>query len=226
MEVVVSVELVVEERIVLDVVVSVELTVVVMVATWAGEVRGVALANEGEIRRRATRNTSSAPSAIPWSRNCDCLVVFSDVHFFLIRLMIPSATKPKMIPTTIDSHGNPGIPGACNVLLTTEVDTSVLVLVEVAVERVLLVLVVDSVMTLVEMEVTVVVGLVEVLVVVDEPDVMVIVVVPAPVPAPPPPIGGFNGSRWKTPASGFVTPEGPAPTAHPSCVLPGWPYTE
>jgi hypothetical protein len=64
-EVVVSVELVVEERIVLDVVVSVELTVVVMVAIWAGEVRWVGLASEGEIRRRATRNTSSAPSAIP-----------------------------------------------------------------------------------------------------------------------------------------------------------------
>jgi len=153
--------------------------------------------------------------------------VFSDVHF-LIRLMIPSATKPKIIPTRIDSHGNPGIPGACIVLLLTEVDTSVLVLVEVAVDRVLLVLVVDSVMTLVDMEVTVVVGLVEVLVVVVEPDVMVIVVVPAPVPAPPPPIGGFNGSRWKIPASGVVpvTPLGPAPTAHPSCVLPGCPHTE
>jgi hypothetical protein len=192
-EVVVSVELVVEERIVLDVVVRVELTVVTMVATWAGEVRGVGLANEGEITRRATRKTSITPSAIPWSRN-RCLV-FSDVHFFLIRLMIPTATKPKMIPTKIDSHGNPGIPGTCIVLLLTEVDTSVLVLVEVAVDRVLLVLVVDSVMTLVEVEVTVVVGLVEVLVVVNEPDVMTIVVVPAPVPAPPPPIGGFNGSR-------------------------------
>jgi hypothetical protein len=63
-EVVVSVELVVEERIVLDVVVSVELTVVVMVATWAGEVRGVGLANEGEIRRRATRNTRITPNVI------------------------------------------------------------------------------------------------------------------------------------------------------------------
>ena len=140
--------------------------------------------------------------------------------------MIPTPANPEMIPARIDSHGKPGIPGLCNVLLTTEVDASVLVLVEVAVDVVLLVLVVDSVMMLVEMEVTVVVGLVDVLVVVTVPDVMVIVDVPAPVPEPL--IGGFNGSRWKIPASGIwgVTPLGPAPTAHPSCVLPGCPHTE
>ena len=64
-EVDVSVELVVEEKIVLEVVVSVELTVWVTVATWAGAVRGVGLASEGEIRRSATRNTNSVASAIP-----------------------------------------------------------------------------------------------------------------------------------------------------------------
>ena len=37
-------------------------------------------------------------------------------------------------------------------------------------------------------------------------------------PPPPPETGGSNGSRWKTPARGFVTPVGPAPTAQPSCV--------
>ena len=38
-----------------------------------------------------------------------------------------------------------------------------------------------------------------------------------------PTTGGVSGSRWNMPASGFVTPVGPAPTAHPSCELPDWP---
>lgn len=73
------------------------------------------------------------------------------------------------------------------------------------------------------------VGLVDVVVNVDEPEfetiVEKIVVVPAPELLT---VGGLNGSRWKIPASGVVpvTPVGPAPTAHPSCVLPGCPYTE
>jgi len=79
------------------------------------------------------------------------------------------------------------------------------------------VLVVHEVTTLVEVEVVVVVALVEVVVSVDVPplplEVETMVVVP-----PDPAVGGFNGSRWKTPASGAtpVTPFGPAPTAQPS----------
>ena len=65
MEVVVSVELVVEETIVLVAVVRVELTVVTIVAVWAGEMREVGLANEGEITRRPTRKTSITPNVIP-----------------------------------------------------------------------------------------------------------------------------------------------------------------
>jgi hypothetical protein len=193
-EVVVSVELVVEERIVLDAVVSVELTVVVSVAVCAGDVSGVGLARDGDVNRITTKKTISTPSVIPCARSRvgDRLVAFSNTHFFFVLLMIPTATRPKMIPARIDSHGNPGIPGACIVLLLTEVDTSVLVLVEVAVDRVLLVLVVDSVVTLVEVEVVVVEALVEVLEkVARDPEVITIVVVPAFEP----PIGGFNGSR-------------------------------
>lgn len=48
-----------------------------------------------------------------------------------------------MIPVRIDSHGNPGIPGICSVLLLNTVEVSVLVLVRVEVENELLVLVVD-----------------------------------------------------------------------------------
>jgi len=139
----------------------------------------------------------------------------------LTLLMIPTAIMPRLIPATIDSHGKPGIPGISIVLLLNAVEVSVLVLVRVEVERELLVLVVDSVMTLVDVEVVVVVALVEVVVNVDDPEVDTIVVVPAPDPLPL--IGGFNGSRWKTPSSGVVTYFGPAPTAQPSCVFPGCP---
>jgi len=81
-------------------------------------------------------------------------------------------------------------------------------------------------MRLVEVDVVVVVALVEVVVKVEVPplpdEVDLIVVVPAELLA----VGGFNGSRWNTPSSGVVTYFGPAPTAQPSCVFPGWPYTE
>jgi len=101
----------------------------------------------------------------------------------------------------------------------------VLVLVIVEVETELLVLVVDAVTTLVEVDVVVVVALVEVVVKVEDPEVDTIVVVP-PLPLPLPLTGGFSGSRWNIPSSGVVTPFGPAPTAHPSSVLPGCPYTD
>ena len=130
-----------------------------------------------------------------------------------------------MIPARIDSHGNPGIPGICIVLLLNAVDVSVVTLVVVEVVMELLVLVVDAVMRLVEVEVVVVVAVVEVLENVDDPEVTTIVVVPALEPA----IGGLNGSRWNIPASGLMVvakPVGPPPTVHPSCVLPGCPYTE
>jgi hypothetical protein len=145
-----------------------------------------------------------------------------------------------MIPTRIDSHGNPGIPGSSSVLLLNTVDTSVLVLVAVRVETVLLMLVADCVRTFVAVDVRVVealtvgpvsVELALVSVNVELPTVTV-VVDPDPVdPDPPllPETGGYSGSKWNIPASGTgggVIPEGPAPTAHPSCVLPDCPYTE
>jgi len=219
------VELLVKDVSVLEVDVTVELMVVVSVAVCAGTVSGVGLARDGEVARRRTRKISITPSVIAWACDRDRLVAFSSAHF-LVRLMIPTVTRPKMIPAKIDSHGNPGIPGTSSVLLLNMVDVSVVTLVVVEVERELLVLVVDWVMRLVEVDVVVVVALVEVVVKVDDApplvEVETIVVVPAPDPLT---VGGFNGSRWNTPASGAfgVTPLGPAPTAHPSCVLPDCP---
>ena len=133
-----------------------------------------------------------------------------------------------MIPAKIDSHGKPGMLGICIVLLLKTVEVSVLMLVTRAVEVELLVLVVDSVMTLVEVDMVVVVALVEVDVIVDvaPPPVEVETIVVVPAPEPEPATGGCNGSRWNIPSSGVVTYFGPAPTAHPSCVFPGCPYTE
>ena len=225
-----SVELLVEVTTVFDVDVTVELMVAVSVAVCAGDVSRVGLARDGDVTRRTTK-TSSTPSVIAWARSRvgNRLVPFRNPHFFLVLLMTPTATRPTMIPARIDSHGKPGIPGNCIVLLLNTVEVSVLTLVLVEVVGEVLVLVVDSVMRLVEVDVVVVEALVEVnvyvpelSVIVDDPEVTTTVVVPAPEPL----IGGLNGSRWKTPASGVVTILGPAPTAHPSCVLPGWPYTE
>ncbi len=219
------VELLVKDVSVLEVDVTVELMVVVSVAVCAGTMSGVGLARDGEVARRRNRKISITPSVIAWACDRDRLVAFSGAHF-LVRLMIPTVTRPNMIPAKIDSHGNPGIPGTSSVLLLNMVDVSVVTLVVVEVERELLVLVVDWVMRLVEVDVVVVVALVDVVVKVDDTppldEVDTIVVVPAPEPL----IGGLNGSRWNIPASGTgggVIPEGPAPTAHPSCVLPGCP---
>jgi len=183
------VELVVVEVTMLDVDVSVELIVVVAVAVCAGDVRGVGLAKDGDVTSRPINRTSIIPSVIASICNrVDRLVEFRNAQLFLVaRLMTPTATRPTKIPATIDSHGKPGIPGICCVLLLNTVEVSVLVLVKVEVERELLVLVSDVVMTLVEVEVVVVVALVDVVVNVDVlpplVEVETIVVVPAP-PAP------------------------------------------
>ena len=178
------VELVVEDVTVLDVDVSVELIVVVAVAVCAGDVRGVGWAKDGEMTSRPINRTSITPSVIASICNSvDRLVAFRNAQLFPVaRLMTPTATKPTKIPARIDSHGKPGIPGICSVLLLNTVEVSVLVLVKVEVESELLVLVVDSVMRLVEVDVVVVVALVDVVVIVDDPEVEVIVVVPAPAP--------------------------------------------
>jgi len=154
--------------------------------------------------------------------------VFSSAHF-LVRLTTPTMARPRKIPARIASHGNPGIPGTSRVLLlnvSVVVDVSVPTLVVVEVERELLVLVVDSVMRLVEVEVVVVVALVNVVVNVDDAEfetmVETIVVVPPPVLT----VGGFKGSRWNTPTKLGTETLDPVPTVHPSCVLPGCPYTE
>jgi hypothetical protein len=227
------VELLVEEVIVVEVEVSVELMVAVTVAVCAGDVRGPGFAREGDATSMAIRKTTITPRVMASTSNSvDRLLVSSSAHF-QVRLMTPTVARPRIIPARIDSHGNPGIPGTTRVLLLNTVEVSLVTLVVVEVDRELLVLVVASVMRLVEVDVVVVVALVDVVVIVDDApplvEVETIVVVPAPEPFPVPlTVGGLNGSRWKTPASGVVpvTPFGPAPTAHPSCVLPGCPYTE
>jgi hypothetical protein len=128
------VELVVRDVTEFDVDVSVELMVDVVVAICAGSVSGFGFAKDGEVANRATRKTRITPNAITsiWNR-IERLLVFSSAHF-LARLMIPNATRPTMIPAKIDSHGKPGIPGICIVLLLNTVEVSVLVLVRVEVE--------------------------------------------------------------------------------------------
>ena len=209
--------LIVEEVSVVDVDVSVELMVVVAVAVCAGDVSGLGFARDGDAASRAITKTSITPRVITSTRNRVDRLLFTSAHF-LVRLMTPTVATPRMIPARIDSHGNPGIPGICSVLLLNTVEVSVLVLVRVEVEEETLVLVVDEVMTLVEVDVVVVVALVDVVVIVADPPPPVEVETIVVVPAEPLTVGGLNGSRWKIPASGVVpvTPVGPAPTAHPS----------
>jgi len=106
------------------------LVVVVIVNVSIGNAPEGCVASNGEIESTAETNTSipSATASTLHVRNCLPLLS-CNAHFFLIRLMTPTATMPNMIPATIDSHGKPGIPGISRVLELMTVDTSVLVLV-------------------------------------------------------------------------------------------------
>jgi hypothetical protein len=140
---------------------------------------------------------------------------------------------PTITPAIIDSHGNPGIAGSTRgvvaeddvvtvcvttaVVLTMEVEIDVLISVVVAVLAVVTVLPCDEEEELALLEVVLLV-----IVNVELPAVTVVVTSDPPLPL----VGGFSGSKWNTPASGIggvviENPEGPAPTAQPSCVLPG-----
>ena len=111
--------LVVREVELIEVVVSVELMVVVSVATCAGDENELCLARDGEVASRAIRNTSVNPKVMASIRcKFDRLVVFNYSQF-LVRLMIPTVARPIMIPARMDSHGKPGIPGTFSVLVLT-----------------------------------------------------------------------------------------------------------
>jgi hypothetical protein len=90
----------------------VPLTVEVTVSVSFGFTSEGLVASSGEIESTAETNTStpSATASILHVRNC-LPSLSCNVHFFLIRLMTPTATRPNMIPAKIDSHGKPGIPG-------------------------------------------------------------------------------------------------------------------
>jgi len=110
--VVTSSELVVEETIVTDVEVTVPLTIEVIVSVSIGDAPEGCTASDGEIESTAEMNTSTASVAASTLYVRNCLPFLScNAHFFLIRLMTPTATRPNMIPARIDSHGKPGIPG-------------------------------------------------------------------------------------------------------------------
>jgi hypothetical protein len=59
------VELVVDEMTALDVEVNVELTVLISVAVWAGEIRRLGFASDGEIMKRATTKSRITPNVNP-----------------------------------------------------------------------------------------------------------------------------------------------------------------
>jgi len=111
--------LVVREVDVIDVVVSVELMVVVSLATCAGDENELGFAKDGEVASRAIRNTSVKPK-VTASIRCRYNRLFPfNYSQFLARLMIPTVARPIMIPARMDSHGKPGIPGTFSVLVLT-----------------------------------------------------------------------------------------------------------
>jgi hypothetical protein len=115
------VELLVEEVMVVEVDVSVEEMVVVVVAICAGDVSGLGFARDGDASK-AMMNTSIIPSVIASARSTvDRLGAFSIAHF-LVRLMTTTVARPRRIPARMDSHGKPGIPGTSRVLLLNTVD--------------------------------------------------------------------------------------------------------